>query len=144
MFKRGIASLPIVFAFIILILAVAVGMTAVSLSESFITAGEKESGKALLYAEAGARDALIRMARNKNYSTSPDYTIEFATGGCSSPYDGCATVTVGSGVGSSGDPKIITSQGRSKSSVRSVSVSVQYDTNLEGQFNTITWSEVSE
>lgn len=140
MFKRGIASLPIVFAFIILILAVAVGMTAVSLSESFITAGEKESGKALLYAEAGARDALIRMARNKNYSTSPDYTIEFATGGCSSPYDGCATVTVGS----SGDPKIITSQGRSKSSVRSVSVSVQYDTNLEGQFNTITWSEVSE
>jgi hypothetical protein len=91
--------------------------------------GEKESGS-LLYAEAGARDALIRLARDKNYSTSPNYTIEFATGGCASPYDGCATVTVSSGVGSSGI-KGHTPQG-SPNCVRSVSVSVQYDMNLRG------------
>ncbi len=144
-YNRGIASLPIVFAFIVLILAVAVGMTAVSLSESFTTAGEKESGKALLYAEAGARDALVRMARNKNYtcSSADCYTIEFVTSGCTNN-DGCAKISVSAGVGSAGDPKIITAKGYSKSSVRTVSVSVQYDAALEGQFNTITWSEVSE
>lgn len=144
-FKKGIASLPIVFAFIVLILAVAVGMTAVSFSESFTTAGEKESGKALLYSEAGARDALIRMARNKNYtcSSADCYQIDFVTNGCTNS-DGCAKISVSAGDGSSGNPKIITSKGLSKSSVRTVSVSVQYDTNLEGQFNTITWSEVSE
>ena len=143
--KQGLASLPVIFAFIILIIAVSVGMTAISLSETFVSAGERNASKALLYAEAGARDALVRIARNKNYTcaTADCYTVEFETAGCTSN-SGCAKISVSAGVGSGGDPKIITSKGQAKSSVRTISVSVQYDANLEGQFDTITWSEVSD
>lgn len=144
--KQGLASLPVIFAFIILIIAVSVGMTAISLSETFVSAGERNAGKALLYAEAGARDALVRIARNKNYTCSSVdcYTVEFETNGCTSN-SGCAKISVNTGDGSSGNPKIITSKGLSKSSVRTMTVTVTYDTpNLDGQFNSVVWSEVSD
>lgn len=145
--KQGIISLPVIFAFIILIIAVGIGMTAISLSESFISAGEREAGKALLYAEAGARDALVRVARNKNYicATADCYSIPFATNGCTNN-DACVKISVSAGVGSSADQKIITSKGQSKSSVRTIEVRVQYDDALEGQIATSTtvWHEISD
>ena len=57
---------------LLMILAIIVGITAVTFNESFVAQGGVQSGKALYYAEVGARDALVRIARNKNYScTSP-------------------------------------------------------------------------
>ena len=67
---RGVATLPTVMVIGIIALAVAVGVTAVALTESFISQAGIQSNKALFYAEAGARDALIRVARDKTFATT--------------------------------------------------------------------------
>ena len=144
---RGVATLPTVMVLGIVSLVVAVGITAVSLSESFISQGSAQSSRALFYAEAGARDALIKIARNKNYTcsgTAPDYcyTIDFSTNGCSLGND-CAKVAVSTGVGTSGDPKIIISKGIMKASARTLQVSVVLDTSANGEISSATWSELT-
>lgn len=145
--QSGIVSLPIIFAFTILIIAVGVGLTAMSLSESFVSAGEVNAGKALIYSEAGARDALIRIVRDKTYtcSSADCYSVDIVSGGCAIS-DGCAKVSVSAGTGSSGDPKIITSKGQSKSNIRRMEVRVVYDTALDGEISTTatTWREISD
>lgn len=151
--KRGIATLPTVMLLGIMALAVAVGITAIAFSESFISQGNSQSSRALFYAEAGARDALIKIARNKNYTCSgaaPDYcyTIDFSTSGCSTGND-CAKVAVSTGAGTTGDPKIVTSKGIMRSSIRTLQVSVVLDNGTsaavdqQGVITGATWSEVT-
>lgn len=148
-FKRtsqsGVATLPTIILLSILILAVGISITALSLSENFITLGQKQTTEALTYAEVGARDALIRLARNKNYTcvTTDCYTVDTVTNGCSTT-NGCARVTVSAGVGSSGDPKIITSKGVVKNISRRLQVSVVFDASLNGQISNTTWTELSD
>jgi len=141
--SRGVATLPTVMLLGIMSLVVAVGVTTLSFTELLISQGGSQSSRALFYAEAGARDALIKIARNKNYTcagTAPDYcyTIDFSTGGCSTGND-CAKVAV-----SAGDPKIVTSKGMMKASARTIQVSVSMDSN--GQIATSTtqtvWTEI--
>lgn len=138
---RGIATLPTVMVLGVMSLAVAVAITAVSLTELFISQGSIQSNKALFYAETGARDALMRIARNKNYvcSTTDCYTIDFSTNGCSLGND-CAKIMVSSGVGTVPDPKIVTSKGVMKSSGRTLQVQVILDNN--GAVTSATWNEV--
>lgn len=142
--NRGAASLPSIIAVGLLILVIGVSITAISLSESFVSVGSSQSATALSYAELGAKDALIRISRNKNYSGG--YTINMVTNGCTSG-DGCATVTVGSGVGSQADPKYIDSVGLMKTSTRKVRVAVefmQYGGSIySGEIATSTWQEVT-
>jgi len=125
---RGVATLPTVLVLGVRALVVAVGTTAVSLTESFISQGSAQSSRALFYAEARVRDALIKIARNKNYtcSSADCYPIDFSTNGCSLLND-CARVSVSSGTGATGDPKIITSKGIMKSSAHTMQVSVTLD-----------------
>lgn len=143
--SRGVATLPTVMVLGVMALAVAVGVTAVALSESFISQGSGQSARALFYAESGARDALLKIARNKTYScTATDcYSIDFSTNGCSTGND-CATLSVSAGTGATGDPKIITAKGIMKSSTRTLSVSVVLDggTVTNGEITGATWSEV--
>lgn len=144
--SRGVATLPTVLVLGIMTLAVVVGITSVSLTESFISQGSAQSSKALFYAESGARDALIKIARDKTYlcATTDCYTIDFSTNGCSLGND-CAKVSVSAGVGTGGDPKIVTSKGIMKASARTIRVSVIIDTN--GQIATSTtetvWTELT-
>ncbi len=139
----GIATLPTVMLLGIVTLAVAVSLATVSFSESFISQSGTQSSKALFYAESGARDALIRIARDKNYvcSTVDCYEIAFVTNGCGSPLLGCARVSVDIGTGTPGSPKIITSKGLMQSSSRTINVSVIFDTDGNGEIATTTWSE---
>ena len=141
--QRGIIAISAVAALAILILAVGVGITAFSFNEVFVAEGQRKSTKARLYAEAGARDALVRIARDKTYNcTSEDcYSIDFVTNGCSAN-EGCARVSVSSGSGSSSDPKIITSKGRVTSITRKIQVDVVFDSSLHGEIATTTWREV--
>lgn len=145
---RGVATLPTVLVLGVMALAIAVGVTAVSLTESFISQGGAQSSRALFYAESGARDALTKIARNKNYTcsgTAPDYcyTIDFSTNGCSLGND-CAKVAVSGGVGTSGDPKVIISRGVMKASSRTVQVSVVFDSpNQNGEIASATWTELT-
>ncbi|MFH0890501.1 MAG: hypothetical protein V1856_00525 [Candidatus Liptonbacteria bacterium] len=139
--RAGLASLPTVVALTLLILAIGIGITIASFTEVFTSASALQSTKALSYAEAGARDALIRVARNKNYvcssPTSGCYTMDFVTNGCAQNL-GCARITV-----SSSTPKIIWSEGRVSSNIRRIQVSVTLDAQGNGQIATSTWSELT-
>lgn len=144
-YARGIATLPTVMILGVLSLAVAVGITTVALTESFISQGSAQSSRALFYAESGARDALIRIARNKNYTcvTTDCYNIDFSTNGCSTGND-CARVSVSGGTGTSGNPKIITAKGVMKASTRTMEVRVVFDGGGNGEIASATWSEVTQ
>lgn len=149
-YNHGFATLPTVMILGILSLAVTLGITAVALTESFISQGSTQSSRALFYAESGARDALVKIARKKNYScTATDcYSIDYSTNGCSLGND-CARVSVSAGVGTTADPKIITSKGVMKSSTRTLQVSVILDNgtsvanNQHGAITSAVWSEIA-
>lgn len=132
----GVASLPVILSMMILILAVGIGVTSMGLTESIISAGQKQSSEALLFAEAGARDALMRISRGKNFN-SVSYQINFAPNGCLN-YAGCATISVSSAM----SPKVIISEGRAKSNIRKVQVNVFFDIPQNGEITDIHWQEV--
>lgn len=147
--NRGVAMLPTVMILGVMSLAVTLGITAVSLTESFISQGSTQSSRALFYAEAGARDALVKIARKKNYSCTAEdcYSIDFSANGCSLGND-CARVTVSAGVGTTSDPKIITSKGIMKSSTRTLQINVVLDNgtnvpgNQHGLITSAVWTEI--
>ncbi len=142
--SRGVASIPIVLVFGILIVAIGVGITALSFTEGIIAQGGFQSSRALLYAEGGARDALVRIARNKNYvcATTDCYTLNFVANGCSAG-TACARVSVSAGVGSIADPKIITSKGQASLNTRMLQVRVVLDSAQNGEIATSTWQEIT-
>jgi hypothetical protein len=124
----------------VLSLAVAVGLTAVALNESFVSQGSGQSSRALFYAESGARDALIRIARNKSFATT-SYPIYFTTdmSTCTTGNNGCALIAVSTGNGTT-TPKVATSTGYMKSSVRTLTVNV-WLADDNGAIATTTWNE---
>ncbi|GEM_PF-1123593 len=146
--RRGIATLPTVLALMILIVAVAIGITALSFTESLISAGQNNSAQALQYAEAGARDALQRITRNKTYSCTSTtstycYSVDFVTNGCSLQA-ACAQVAVSAGAGTTSTPKVVTSTGIVGSNTRVMQVLVIFDTSTYGQIATTTWTEITQ
>lgn len=138
--RRGIATLPALLGLIILIVAVVIGISAIGMSDAIISLGQTQSTKALGFAQAGAKDALQRLARDYTF-TSSSYSIDFATSGCSLE-TACATISISTGTGATGDPKIIISTGRYNQNIRSVEVDVLYDANMYGEIATTTWREI--
>lgn len=136
--QRGVATLPMVMVLGILALVVAVSATTLSFTELMISQGGGQSSRAQFYAESGARDALIRIVRNKAYlcATADCYTIDFSTGGCASGND-CAKVQVTG----NDTAKTVISKGVMKSSIRTLQVAVTLDT--DGQVTSAAWSEVT-
>lgn len=135
--SRGVATLPTVMVLGIMALVVTVSITTLSFTELFISQGSAQSSRAHFYAEAGARDALVKIARNKTYlcATTDCYSIDFSTSGCSLLND-CAKVQV-TGNDTS---KTITSKGIMKSSARTLQVVTTLDTN--GLITATVWSEL--
>jgi len=145
---RGVATIPIVLILGVLALAIALGVATLSYNDSTISQSSNQSSRALFYAEAGARDALTKIARDKTYTcASADcYLVDFISNGCTNNTD-CAKVTVSSGAGTTGDPKIITSKGIMKSSTRTMQVSVTLDSGTGDptlQYGAITNTEWTE
>ena len=148
--QKGIATLPTVIVLGMIILAVVVSISSVAFNELLNSQGQAQSSSALFYAEAGARDALLRISRDKNYScvATDCYSIDFVANGCSTNTD-CAKVSVSSGVGTSADPKIITSKGIMKVATRTMQVTVVLDNgtslaaNQNGEITSTTWTEVT-
>lgn len=149
--KKGIATLPMVIIIGMVTLITVVGITKIAFNELGNSQNSSESSKALFYAESGARDALVKIARNKNYTCSLDdcYLIDFVANGCSNNTE-CAKVSVSSGLGTSLDPKIIISKGVMRSSVRKVEVRVFLDggtTNpslQNGEITNTSWIELTD
>ena len=148
--NKGIATLPTVIVLGMMILAVVVSMTSITLSGLMISQGQTQSSNALFYAEAGARDALTKIARDKNYtcSTTDCYSLDFVTNGCSLLTD-CAMISVSAGTGVTGDPKIIISKGIMKTSTRRMQVSVILDGGTStaslqnGEITSAVWTELT-
>jgi hypothetical protein len=140
---KGAATLPTIIALAVLVVVITISITALAFTETLSSQGFSRSSEARFYAEVGARDALMRIARNKAYVCITDecYSVSVATDGCTDN-SACAYVTVSSGIGSSGDPKIITSVGHAYGSVRTTQVSVVLDSALDGAITETTWSEL--
>lgn len=120
----GIATIPVVIIFTFLVLVVGVAIALISSNETFDVLFFVNSSKAFNYAQAGAKDALIKITRNKDFSfPSPNYSVEFVTDGCTN-YEGCATIAVAT----DGNNKTITSQGRSKNSIRRIQIDITLST----------------
>lgn len=136
--KRGVATLPTVMVLGVMALLVAVSVTTLSFTELFISQGSSQSSRAHFYAEAGARDALIKVSRNKTYlcATTDCYQIDFSTQGCTTGND-CAKVQV---IGDD-TTKTIISKGIMKSSTRTLQVGVTLD--ADGAITNTSWTEVT-
>jgi len=140
--QRGIAATHILFIMTGIVAVVIAELATVSFALTRIGQGAAETNRARQFAEAGARDALVRLARNSKYScpTTNCYSIDMVSNGCVTG-DGCAQVTVGVGTGATNDPKIITSTGSVNNKTRTIQVSVTYDAALSGQISSTVWSE---
>lgn len=142
MFKKmnneGLASLPTVIALGILILAAGVSVSAMTFSENIVALRFSESSKALFFAESGARDALQKIVRNKNFISLEGYELEFEPNGCTNS-SGCAIITVSS----LSNTRAVTSTGMYKNSTRRVKVEVELDPAANGAIENISWQEIT-
>ena len=135
--EKGVATIPLVLALTIFIIAVGAVISITAFNENNISQDFYSSSQALTYAKAGAQDALIKIARNGDY-TSTGYNIDFVENGCNTN-SGCATVTVASVT----SPKTIISQGRMNNNIRKVQVIVPLDTNWKIDDDNIVSSELT-
>ena len=150
--KSGIATLPTVVLIGMMALVVVVSITSTTLNELLISQGSSSSSSALFYAEGGARDALVRIARDMNYVCDDPfpscYNIDFAANGCDLGI-ACARVSV-TGLGTTASPKIITSKGIMKSSIRTMQVRVILDNGTpdealkKGEITEAVWYESTD
>jgi hypothetical protein len=131
--QGGMASIPTVVVLMLLIVSVGALVASISISDTVSVSETNNSGRALNYAQLGAKDALQRIVRNKDYTGS--YEIEMVSGGCVMPYSACATMTVDSG----SSPKIINAEGRVKDIKRKIQVEVNLDNN--GLITSYDWQE---
>ena len=141
--QRGVAAVPIVLVLLILTIAIGLEITSIAVTQNLASAGQDRSSQAFRYAETGARDALVRIARNKAYGCmGVCYTIEFVTNGCTNN-NACARVSVSTGIGTAGDPKVVTSEGQVQGAIRKVQVDVVYDAAQDGEIVSTTWQELT-
>ena len=131
--QTGMASIPTVLVLMALIISVGVLISSISISDNASVSDTNNSGRALNYAQLGAKDALERIVRNKDYVGS--YSVSIVNGGCVDPYNACANVVVGAG----SNPKIINVEGRSKDLKRKIQVDVTLDSN--GLITSYNWKE---
>jgi len=132
-FEQGIATLPTILVLTALVMSVGILLTTISGAENSAAAAWSASNIAGNHAGLGARDGLLRVARNKNLVSS--YELALVAGGCSAPYEGCASVVIAAG----SNPKKITSTGRVGSYVRKVIVDATID--QAGQVTGFSWTE---
>lgn len=139
--KSGFAALPVILALTALIMISGIGIAMTNFTESIISLNSAQSSQSLFYAEAGAQDALMRIARKKSYicdsPTTGCYSVSYVNNGCSGNY-GCARITVSAATA----PKVIVSEGRVKDNIRKMQVSVFFDSLDNGEIATTTWQEI--
>lgn len=132
--QSGVASIPTVLVLMALIISASVLIASISTSDNISVSDTNNSGRALNYAQLGAKDALERITRNKDYSGA--YVIEIVSGGCSGIYSGCSSINVGSG----SSPKVISVEGRKEDIQRKIQVDVNLDDN--GLILNYDWQEL--
>ena len=71
--ERGAALLATTLAVIIILLAMGLSMTSSGLFEGFMSQAQSDSREAFAAAQSGTKDAQLRIARNKNFSSAGYY-----------------------------------------------------------------------
>ncbi|NTW22239.1 hypothetical protein HGA34_01685 [Candidatus Falkowbacteria bacterium] len=125
--------MPVIFAMLALIVSLSLLTANLSGNDNASSAEVANSDSALAAAEFGAKDALLKIARNKGYSGT--YSVAVLSGGCASPVRGCATVTVDT----QSNPKTINSSGQVGELVRKIVVKAYLDGN--GKIANYTWQD---
>lgn len=127
----GVALLPMILALSFIILVVVVSLASLSFVEINIGTAQKKADEAFFVANAGVSDAIIRIARNKNYS-SVGYNLTVG--------NGTANVVVQKDIPAAGQTRI-TSTGTVGASKRKI----QVDTNVNtyGKVTIASFSELA-
>ena len=81
--EKGMAMLATVLILMLIMVAVGLSMISSGLFEGVMSENERQSQEAHLAATGGAKDATMRIARNKNFATSTGYFIPSDPSDCS-------------------------------------------------------------
>ena len=125
--QRGVALLPMILVLFGLVMVVGVAIAGISVSENTISSTKDASDEALAIAESGIQDALMKLARDKDF-TSAGYNLSVS--------GGTATIIV-----PSGSSKDITSTGALNNKTRKIQLTVNADAN--GKITQSGWTEVA-
>lgn len=91
--EKGIAALPTIIIISLFVLLISVALISSGLIENAISFGHKESQEAYVAAELGAQDAIMRISRNKDF-TSAGYQITAGNGTANITVSGTTTKTI--------------------------------------------------
>lgn len=91
--ERGIAALPTVIVIGTLVLLIVVALISSGMIENAISFGHSQSQEAYVVAELGAQDAIMRIARNKDFE-SAGYQITVSNGTANITVSGVTTKTI--------------------------------------------------
>lgn len=79
--EKGASVLVSVVVIMVLLISVSLTIAALGLGEINISTNDKEAKEALSNAEAGVKDALIKVVRNRNFQAlSPGYELQLTKG----------------------------------------------------------------
>lgn len=71
--QQGIAAITSILIIVILTLLISLAASTSGITEGVVSKYQYQAGQAYAAAESGAQDAMIRIARNKNYSSAGYY-----------------------------------------------------------------------
>ena len=126
--ERGVALLPMILVLFGLVMVVGVAIAGISVSENTISSTKDASDEALAIAESGIQDALMKLARDKDFTSVGGYNLSVS--------GGTATIIV-----PSGSSKDITSTGALNNKTRKIQLTVNADAN--GKITQTGWTEVA-
>lgn len=132
--QKGVAALPIISIIAMVILLAALGAAGSGFIEGLISYGELENKQALFAAEAGAKDAFKRVARNRNCNlggtpTCADYSLSVGN-------------TTSSIIISGDNPKTIVSSGQVENIIAKIQVIISFDSN--GKAIQTSWRQITD
>ncbi len=145
--ERGAALLATTLAVIIILLAMGLSMTSSGLFESFMSQAQSDSREAFATAQSGIKDAYLRIARNKNFS-SAGYFIPSDPSNCTLNSSLlCTKVIVEKGAASACSQAIgagqdcIISAGTFRNTTRTIEVILNVDA-TNGKISEVSWKEI--
>lgn len=133
--ESGVAALPAILIITLILLTVGVMMASTGVIESVISFSQKKSTESFYLAEAGLKDTLMKIARNKNYVSVDDTSC--SGGVCTLVFDEDkkTEITV-----TGTDPKTVTVTGSVGKIKRTISNVV--NVNTYGKVTNQSWGEV--
>ena len=142
--SRGIAAITSILIIVILTLLISLAASTSGITEGVVSKYQYQAGQAYAAAESGAQDAMIRIARNKNYSSAGYYIPS----GCSlNTSSKCVKVIVEKDVQSvcsqtiSAGQDCVISTGTLANKSKTVEVILNVNA-TSGKLEIVTWNEI--